>query len=139
MVFIRHWDILGDDVCKAVVGFLNGGELPDSTNDTTITLIPKVPSPQSIKQYRMISLCNVLYKIGTKAIANNTRPVLHYTISQKQSAFVPGRLITDNALVAFKSIHAMKRKEKGKKGHCAVKVDMMKAYTIVWSDLLLRQ
>jgi hypothetical protein len=71
----RHWDILGDDVCKAVVGFLNGGELPDSTNDTTITLIPKVPSPQSIKQYRMISLCNVLYKIGTKAIANNTRPV----------------------------------------------------------------
>lgn len=56
------------------------------------------------------------------------RPVLEYTISQEQSAFVLGRLISDNALVAFECAHAMKRKKKGKKGHCAVKLDMMKAY-----------
>jgi hypothetical protein len=56
------------------------------------------------------------------------RHVLEYTISQEQSAFVPGRLISDNALVAFECVHAMKGKKKGKKDHYAVKLDMMKAY-----------
>ena len=100
--------------------------MPEEINDTAITLIPKVRNPQSIKQYRPISLCTVLYKIATKSVANRMRPVLEYTISQEQSAFVPGRLISDNALVAFECVHAMKRKKKGKKGHCAVKLDMMK-------------
>jgi hypothetical protein len=112
----RHWNLFGEDLCKAILHFLNGGELPAKLNDTAITLIPKVRNPQSIKQYRPISLCNVLYKIGTKTIANKMRPVLEYTISQEQSAFVPGRLIQDNALVAFESIHSMKRKKKRQEG-----------------------
>jgi hypothetical protein len=97
-----------------VIGFLNGGDMPEEINDTAITLIPKVRNPQSIKQYRPISLCTVLYKIATKCVANRMRPVLEYTISQEQSAFVTGRLISDNALVAFECVHAMKRKKKGK-------------------------
>jgi hypothetical protein len=124
----RHWNLVGPELCGVVLGFLNGGEMPEEINDTAITLIPKVRNPQSIKKYRPISLCTVLYKIATKTVANRMRPVLEYTISQEQSAFVLGRLISDNALVAFECVHAMKRKKKGKKGHCAVKLDMMKAY-----------
>jgi hypothetical protein len=56
------------------------------------------------------------------------RHVLEYTIIQEQSVFVPGRLLSENALVAFECIHSMKMKKRGKKGHCAVKLNMMKAY-----------
>ena len=52
----RHWDLLGADVTLAVLDFLNGGELPAGLNDTSITLIPKVRHPQSITQYRPITL-----------------------------------------------------------------------------------
>jgi hypothetical protein len=134
--FQRHWNILGNDIVAGALEFLNGGELLQSLNDTAIVLIPKVRNPQSISQFRPISLCTVLYKICAKAIANRMRPELEAVISQEQSAFVPGRLITDNALVAFECVHTMKINKRGKKGMCAVKLDMMKAYDrIEWPFL----
>jgi hypothetical protein len=126
--FQRHWDLLKNDVVPAVVDFLNGGMLPIGMNDTSITLIPKVRNPQRISQYRPISLCPVLYKIGAKCIANRLMIFLGDFIGEEQSAFVLGRLITDNVLIAYESVHAMRRKKKGKNYFCAVKLDMMKAY-----------
>ena len=112
--FQRHWSILGDDVTAAVLDFLNGGELPAGLNDTSITLIPKVRHPQNISQYRPIALCPVLYNITVKVITNRLRPCMDEIISEEQSAFILGRLITDNVLVAFESVHAMRRRKKGK-------------------------
>jgi hypothetical protein len=41
----RHWHLFGEDLCKAVLSFLNGGDMSAKMNDTTITLIPKVRNP----------------------------------------------------------------------------------------------
>jgi hypothetical protein len=124
----RHWDVLGNDISHAVLEFLNGGELPVGLNDTAITLIPKVRIPQKISQFRPIALCPVLYKIAVKVVANRLRLILDEIIGEEQSAFVPGRLITDNVLVAYESIHTIRRRKKGKNSCCAVKLDMLKVY-----------
>lgn len=81
-----------------------------------------------LKEYRPISLCNVIYKIIAKLLANRLKRVLDKIISPSQSAFVPGRLITDNVILGFKCIHAFKNKRSGKEGVVALKLDMSKAY-----------
>ena len=73
------------------------------------------------------SLCNMSYKIISEVFANRLKPILFTIISKNQSAFVPGRLIADNVLVAFKIMHYMKKKER-KECYMAVKLDMSKAY-----------
>jgi hypothetical protein len=78
--------------------------MPEGVNETAIVLIPKIDQPESLKEFRPISLCTVLYKVISKCMVNRLRPILGEIISINQSAFVPGRLITDNALVAFECL-----------------------------------
>lgn len=73
-------------------------------------------------------------KVVTKKIANKIKHTLPEIIEEEQSAFVKGRLITSNVLVAMKCFHKMKRKTKGKCGVMDLKLDMSKAYdSLEWS------
>ena len=96
-------------------------------NQTFLMLIPKVPNPEFMRDFRPISLCNVIYKLITKIIVNRIKPVMSTIISPNQCSFVPGRLSSDNIIVAQEVIHTMKTM-KGKKGFMAVKIDLEKAY-----------
>jgi hypothetical protein len=124
----NYWHLIGEDVIAAVLGSLNSGKILRAINHTYVTLIPKVKNPEVVTEFRPISLCNVIYKIISKVLANRLKTILPQIVSESQSAFVPGRLITDNILVAFETLHYMQHQKTGKTGSMALKLDMSKAY-----------
>jgi hypothetical protein len=135
MFYQLHWDLVQNDVCDAVRSFLGGADIPEGFCDSVIVLIPKVTNAKHLSKFRPISLCNVLYKIASKVVANKLKLLLPDFISEYQSAFVPGHLITDSALIAYECLHTVRR-QKCKTSFFALKVDMMNAYDrIEWAYL----
>lgn len=89
-------------------------------DETNIVLIPKKKNPTNMTESRPISLCNVIYKIVSKVLANRLKNVLNIIISEMQSVFVLGKLITDNIMMSYEIMHYMKRKKRGKTGWMAL-------------------
>ncbi|XP_060972000.1 uncharacterized protein LOC115703869 [Cannabis sativa] len=134
--FQKCWPIVGNEVVKNVLCFFEEGILADSCGDANVVLIPKTRNPERMSDLRPIALCNVLFKIITKVMVNRMKPFMDSIISENQSAFIPGRLISDNILVSFEILHYLKRKRKGKEGFMALKLDMSKAYDRIEWDFL---
>lgn len=126
--FQAYWHIVGGDVIMFCRNFFETRELLRGVNNTLICLITKVKHPKQMTDLRTISLCNVLMPILSKVMANRLRPCLKDIISDKQSVFIEGRLLTDNALIAYEVNHYIKRKTQGKSGVVGLKIDVSKAY-----------
>lgn len=126
LFYKEFWEIVGDKVVSGILNVLRGGPMPDKWNETTVVLIPKVRCPETIKDLRPMSLCNVIYKLISKVLSNRLKRILPDIIAPSQSAFVPRQLITDNILIAYEMKYYLK-KRKGNKGYAAIKLDMSKA------------
>lgn len=83
--------------------------MPKGINDTVIVLIPKKKDPESLRDFRLISLCIIIHKVVSKCLVNRLRQLLQEIIVPTESAFILGRMITDNALIASECIHAIQK------------------------------
>ena len=109
----KHWTIK-QGVITTCLHIRNIAGTIAPLNHTFIALIPKTVKPIKVIEFRPISLCNVIYKIVTKTMANRLKTILHTMINSSQSAFIPNRLITDNIIFGYECLHKI-RHSKGKK------------------------
>ena len=132
--FQKYWHIVGHDVTEAVLSVLHSSHMLKKMNRTHI--VPKKKDPTHLVDYRLISLSNVVSQIISKVIANRLKYIFPNVVSESQSTFMPNRFITDNITVAYKLLHRMRNRRRGKVGHMAVKLDISKAYDRVdWNFL----
>jgi len=131
--FQQFWPTVGESVCREVKHIFVSRKMLEYLNRTNIVLIPKIKGPETLGNYRPISLCNTVYKIVTKTIVARLRPYLENLISPFQSAFVLGRKGIDNVVIVQELIHSISRR-KGTVGYMAIKIDLEKAYDkLEWS------
>ncbi|GAA0141497.1 hypothetical protein LIER_02629 [Lithospermum erythrorhizon] len=81
-----------------------------------------------MSELRPISLCNIVVKIASRIMTIRMHPILMDIISKNQSAFLPGRMIFDNILIAHEVLHFMNHSKSVKNVNMAIKLDMSKAY-----------
>ena len=100
MLFKKSWDYIGKEMCSAVREFFLNGKILKEINATLIALVPKIDTPNKVYDFRPIACCNVIYKCISKVLTNRIKEGLCKIVSLNQSAFVPGRHIQDNILIA---------------------------------------
>ncbi|CAA7031134.1 unnamed protein product [Microthlaspi erraticum] len=134
--FQSNWATVGGKLVEEIQQFFISGDLPRNINRTHVRLIPKIPSPKKVADYRPIALCNVYFKIISKILTFRLQPVLNDIVTENQSAFVPQRAISDNVLITHETLHYLKTSKAKKRCYMAVKTDMSKAYDRIEWDFV---
>jgi hypothetical protein len=127
------WTWAKNDIYKVITDFYTNAFLPHDINQTFISLIPKKTQPIIPQDYRPIGLCNVIYKIIAKSVANRVKDHLPSYINQAQSAFIAHRHISSNIIITQEIIHSFNLKSWN--NHAFIlKLDLAKAFDrLEWS------
>lgn len=129
------WPIITEDFTVAIQSVFRFGFLPKGVNSTILALIPKKIDSMVMRDYRPIACCNVLYKVVSKIIANRLKLLLPRIISDNQSAFVKGRLLMENVLLATELVKEYHKDTISPR--CVMKIDISKAFdSVQWPFVL---
>lgn len=133
--FKDAWPIIGDSVISAISHFFKTSYMDRVANATKLSLIPKRTNPTHMRDYRSIACCTTIYKCTAKILANQMRIVLPELISPNQVAFVAGRSISDNILLAHELVQNYHRS--GVSPRSAIKIDLYKVFdSLDWQFIL---
>ncbi|XP_059073624.1 uncharacterized protein LOC131874320 [Cryptomeria japonica] len=132
--FQNCWEFIKTDLCKVIEKVRMKGKFVKELNNIVIVIIPKKVGENKFEDYRPISLCNAVYKIIMKAIANRLKKILLKIISIEKNKFVPDREIANSIILASKTIHSIMSE---RKKAMIVKLDISKAYAKFADDTTL--
>lgn len=128
------WPFVCEKVFKLIEDFHTHSFIPPGVNSSFIVLVPKVPNPKSVKDFRPISLINSSIKILLKLLASRLANHMQTLVSDVQTGFVKGRQASESIIVIKEVVHSIQR---GKCKGCVLKIDFEKAFdTVNWSFLL---
>lgn len=132
----KYWDSVKDRLINFVKKCFKCGRIQGAVNKTFLVLIPKRDKACIFNHFGPISLYNFAYKVVAKILASRLNGVLGKLISPNQGAFVRGRWIMNNTVIAQEVVHHIK-KHKGKNVLMVMKIDMKKAYDkMKWTFLV---
>ena len=133
-IYKRYWSFMGPILLESWTYSMNSNSLPASHRESIITLLPKEGKDTSdIKNWRPITLSNCDAKIITKALSNKISKVLEDIIHLSQTAYVPGRSVSDNLRSNFYYKQYCKNQNKDT---ILVSLDAKKAFDSVNHDYI---
>ena len=110
--FKFFWVDLGKFILRSVNFAYKNDSLSVTQNQGIITCIPKPNKPrQFLKNWRPISLLNVIYKLMSSVIANRLKSVLNKLINNDQKGFISGRYIGENIRTVYDILFETKQQD----------------------------
>ncbi|XP_018473851.2 uncharacterized protein LOC108845081 [Raphanus sativus] len=132
--FKASWSFLGQEVITSISQFFADSFLPSATNSTILCLVPKRPGATLVSDFRPIACLNTLYKVIARLLVKRIKPILPSVILPCQTAFVKGRLIAENTILAGEIVNGYHKNKDPKR--ITIKVDIAKAFdTLSWEFL----
>ncbi|XP_039020242.1 uncharacterized protein LOC120152010 [Hibiscus syriacus] len=130
------WPIIGVDFTTTVRYCFDNSFILPAFNSTAVVIVPKVPNPSLVKDFRPISCCIVIYKTITRILVKRLSVVFPDMVTKNQTAFVKGRNIVDNTLLAQEIVRGYNRKNISPR--CTLKIDLQKAFdSLDWNFILV--
>lgn len=123
--FKACWGIIKQDILNVLEDSRKNIIVLKVFNTSFITLILKQDNVMTPDRFRPIALCNVVYKIILKVIANRLKPLLPTLVSVEQTRYVEGRKILNNFIHAYEVIHSLISKRQAR---MIMQLDLEKAY-----------
>lgn len=103
--YVAAWPVIGGEFITAVQSFFLFGFLPTGINATILTLIPKTEDMKTMKDFRPIACCNLIYKVISKVLTRRLKTILPEAIEANQTAFIKGRMMLENVLLASELVN----------------------------------
>ena len=105
--FKARWSIVKKDILNVVEDSSINKTMLKALNTSFVSLIPKKEAAQTLDKFIPIALCNLVYKIISKVVANRLKPLLPSLVSVEQAGYVEGRQILNNIIQAHKVVHSV--------------------------------